>query len=86
MIYRRSLSINDAIFSLFKTTSLIGVIPEPTARSAVPGVSPGRGLLNPLLAKFKSLSMGDGDKIFMVCHDVMLTDLNNITDYRVEWF
>ena len=30
--------------------------------------------------------MGDGDKIFMVCHDVMLTDLNNMTDYRVEWF
>ena len=26
----------------------IPVIPEPTARSAVPGVSPGRGLLIPL--------------------------------------
>ena len=25
-----------------------GIIPEPTARSAVPGVSPGRGLLIPL--------------------------------------
>ena len=30
--------------------------------------------------------MGDGDEIFMVCYDVMFTDLNNMTDYRVEWF
>ena len=28
----------------------------------------------------------DEDEIFMVSHDVMLTDLNNMTDYRVEWF
>ena len=46
------------------------LIPEPTARSAVPGVSPGRGLLIPLLGEFK---VDDGDEIFSV---VALTDLN----------
>ena len=46
------------------------LIPEPTARSAVPGVSPGRGLLIPLLGEFK---VDDGDGIFSV---VVLTDLN----------
>ena len=46
------------------------IIPEPTARSAVPGVSPGRGLLIPLLGEFK---VDDGDEIFSV---VVLTDLN----------
>ena len=30
--------------------------------------------------------MGDGDEIFIVCHDVMLTNLNNMTDYHVELF
>ena len=42
------------------------VIPETTARSAVPGVSPGRGLLilHYRLPSSKSLSMGEGDKIF----------------------
>ena len=28
-------------------SSILQIIPEPTARSAVPGVSPGRGLLIP---------------------------------------
>ena len=27
-----------------------------------------------------------GIRFFMVCHDVMPTDLNNMADYRVEWF
>ena len=42
------------------------IIPEPTARSAVPGVSPGRGLLilHYRRRSSKSLSMGDGDEIF----------------------
>ena len=31
-----------------KLSVLTDIIPEPTARSAVPGVSPGRGLLIPL--------------------------------------
>ena len=39
-------------------------IPEPTARSAVPGVSPGRGLLTVHKRSSKSLFMGDGDEIF----------------------
>ena len=30
--------------------------------------------------------MGDGNKISLVGHDVMLTDLNNMTNYCVEWF
>ena len=33
---------NESTFTLLK---ILGVNPEPTARSAVPGVSPGRGLL-----------------------------------------
>ena len=41
----------------------MNLIPEPTARSAVPGVSPGRGLLIPLLGEFK---VDDGDEIFSV--------------------
>ena len=40
------------------------LIPEPTARSAVPGVSPGRGLLIVHKRSSKSLFMGDGDEIF----------------------
>ena len=28
----------------------------------------------------------DEDEIFMVCYDVMPTYLNNMTNYRVEWF
>ena len=39
------------------------IFPEPTARSAVPGVSPGRGLLISLLAELK---VDDGDEIFSV--------------------
>ena len=39
-------------------------IPEPTARSAIPGVSPGRGLLIVHKRSSKSLFMGDGDEIF----------------------
>ena len=39
------------------------LVPEPTARSAVPGVSPGRGLLIPPLGEFK---VDDGDEIFRV--------------------
>ena len=44
----------------------LNLIPEQTAQSAVPGVSPGRGLLilHYRLPSSKSLSMGDGDKIF----------------------
>ena len=36
---------------------MISIIPEPTARSAVPGVSLGRGLLISLLESSKSLLM-----------------------------
>ena len=36
------------------------LIPEPTARSAVLGVSPGRGLLIPLLGEFK---VDDGETL-----------------------
>ena len=36
-------------------TALITLIPEPTARSAVPGVSPGRGLLISYYRSSKSL-------------------------------
>ena len=54
------------------------LIPEPTARSAVPGVSPGRGLLIVHKRSSKSMFMGDGDEIFLVCHDVMLTLISTI--------
>ena len=39
------------------------IIPEPTARSAVPGVSPRPGLLIPLLAELK---VDNEDEIFSV--------------------
>ena len=39
------------------------IIPEPTARIAVPGVSPGRGLVILHLRSSKSLLMGEGNKI-----------------------
>ena len=39
------LKILDIILSLFLHKNWTGLVPEPTARSAVPGVSPGRGLL-----------------------------------------
>ena len=39
----------------------------------VPGVSPGRGLLIVPKRSSKSLFMGDGDEIFLVGHEVMLT-------------
>ena len=42
---------------------LVHVIPEPTAQSAVPGVSPGQGFLISLLGEFK---VDDGDEIFSV--------------------
>ena len=55
------------------------IIPEPTARSAVPGVSPGRGLLiMHNRCSSKSMFMGDADEIFLVCHDVMLTLISTI--------
>ena len=52
------------------------VIPEPTARSAVPGVSPGRGrkpVTNRALGKLKVVH---GRRV------VMLTDLKNMADYQ----
>ena len=59
------------------------IFPEPTAQSAVPGVSPGRGLLIVHKRSSKSMFMDDGDEIFLVCHDVMLTLIsNNMADYH----
>ena len=46
--------------------------------SAVPGVSPGRGLLIVHKRSSKSMFMGDGDQIFLVCHNVMLTLVSTI--------
>ena len=47
---------------------------NPRANGAnVQGVSPGRGLLIVHKRSSKSLFMGDGDEIFLVGHDVMLT-------------
>ena len=40
---------------------MLVIFPEPTARSAVPGVTPGRGLLIPVLGEFK---VDDGDEIY----------------------
>ena len=49
---------------------MIKIIPEPTARSAVPGVSPGRGFLIPLrvsqVQSHCSWAKGEGNKIFSV--------------------
>ena len=56
---------------------LFKVIPEPTARSAVPGVSPGRGLLIPhgylhpgksKHSEVKSPSMIAGASLWFVVH------------------
>ena len=47
-------------------------------RSAVPGVSPGRWLVIVHKRSSKSLFMGDGDEIFLVGHDVMLTLISTI--------
>ena len=54
---------NDMTFDVKHVFERPGLIPEPTARSAVRGVSPGRGLLIPLLGEFK---VDDGDEIFSV--------------------
>ena len=61
-----------------RETDYSTIIPEPTARSAVPGVSPGRGLLIVHKRSSKPLFMGDGDEIFLVSHDVMLTLISTI--------
>ena len=57
-------------------------VPEPTARSAVPGVSPGRRLLILLSAKFKVVV--DGRRALGMSWRHALTDLNNMADYH-DW-
>ena len=65
---------------------LLFVYPRANGAKRRSGCKPGRGLL--ILLSDSGVqsrcSLGDGDEIFMVCHDVMPTDLNNITDYRIE--
>ena len=69
--------------NLFKVTKRKYIIPEPTARSAVPGVSPGRGLLIPLLAEFK---VDDGDEIFSVRWSSLISILWwTLTSSSFDW-
>ena len=48
-------------------------VPEPTALSPVPGISPGQGLLIVHKRNSKSLFMGEGDEIFLVGNNVLVT-------------
>ncbi len=63
------------------------VIPEPTARSAFPGVSPGRGLLIPLgylhPGKYVNSEVQSHPPL---CngHAGVITDFKNIADYHEE--
>ena len=47
------------------------------------GRKPGARVTNFVLAEFKVLARGSY-VVILVCHDVILTDLNNMADYH-EW-
>ena len=47
------------------------------------GRKPGARVTNFVLAEFKVVARGSWE-VKMVCHDVILTDLNNMADYH-EW-
>ena len=59
------------------------IIPEPTARSAIPGVRVTKSAPSEFQSRCR---WAMGMRFFMVFHDVMPTDLKNMADYRVEWF
>ena len=69
---------------------MLYIIPEPTARSAVPGVSLGRGLQIPLgylhpgkceHSKVQSHYVMDGDGFRRYAHARVITDFKNMADY-----
>ncbi len=75
----------------------MSIIPEPTARSAVPGVSPGRGLLIPLgylhpgkceHSEVRSHPPCHGrttnDGFCRYTHARVITDFKNMADYHEE--
>ncbi len=56
------------------------LIPEPTARSAVPGISPGQGLLIPLGRKRSQKSINNRGRMGVMGGH--LTDLKNTANNR----
>jgi hypothetical protein len=64
------------------------IFPEPMARSAVPGVSPGRGLLIPLgylhPGKFEHSEAQSHPPCHGCANVRVITDLKNMADYHEE--
>ena len=61
------------------------LVPEPTARSAVPGVSPGRGLLTPLGRKRSQKSINNRRRMGVMGVS-LISKIQRMTVVEVVWF